>query len=165
MARRFSILVLLLTSLACEAPPVPPSPVAKVPLLAVAQVECPGGLLCEATETVDGWRVPQPCRPDHLGQRVATCWMQGLDWPRLTEFFQTRYPHATQNGSLLRIAGQVPPPADATPTLPTRTPPLLLAHARPQGVELVFLAGDPVDTPLPATETATANPASPRRAP
>ena len=154
-----------LSAAACDAPPAHhPTPVVRSTPVVFAQAECPGGLLCEATEPVDGWRVPQICQPTRLGQRVQTCWMQGLEWQRLTEFFQSRYPHATQNGALLRIAG-LAPPSEITPTQPQPTPPLLLAHQRPQGVELVLLAGDPVDTPRPATETVPAIPALPRRAP
>ncbi len=129
------------------------------------QPDCPGGLLCEAPALLDGWRVPQPCVAVWLGPRVATCWLPGQDWPRLVEFFQSRYPHAVLSGPLLRIAGQAPLPAGVTPPLPGPTPPLLLGHQRPQGVELVLLAGDLVDTPQPATETGPASPASPRRAP
>lgn len=117
--------------------------------------------MCEAPTTLEGWRLPEPCLPERLGQRVLTCWMPEQDWPRLVEFFASRYPHARLDGQLLRIAGQVPTPR-ANPAL---TPPLLIAQQRTRGVELLLLAGDPVDMPGPATETATANPASPRSVP
>ncbi len=158
----FTVLLTLFLP-ACQTPP-PPKPVVAAP---VPQTDdaCPGGLLCEAPQPIDGWRVPRACQPARLGQRVTTCWMPGLEWQRVGEFFQSRYPHAQVNGAQVRIAGLAPPPAHTSPSQPLPTPPLLLAHRRPLGVELVLLAGDPVDTPQPATETAKANSASPRRRP
>ncbi len=150
---------------ACQSPPSPkPAVVAPVPQARVDDA-CSGGLLCEALLPIDGWRVPRSCQPARLGQRVTTCWLPGLDWQRVGEFFQSRYPHAQVSGTQVRIAGLTPPPAHVAPSQPLPTPPLLLAHRRPQGVEMVLLAGDPVDTPRPATETAKANSASPRRRP
>lgn len=163
MATRIATILLLAPLLlACRARTKPPPP---QPLpLPMPATGCPGGLLCESPALVDGWRVPRDCEPSQLGQRVRTCWLQDQDWPRLVEFFRSRYPHAVENGPLLRICGQqLPPPA--RPGTPQRTPPLLLAHLRARGVELVLLSGDPVDMPPAATDTGGANAGSPRRAP
>ena len=145
---------LVLACLACASPP-PPQPVVAPPALPVVRQACPGGLLCEAPAPLEGWRVPELCAVSRLGQRVVTCWLQGQDWPRLVEFLTSRYPHAVQNGPLLRIVGQAPP-ARENPAQVATTTPLLLAHQRPQGVELVLLAGDPVDMPGPATDNTAA---------
>lgn len=124
--------------------PTPPQPVRA----------CTGGLLCEADEPFDGWRVPQFCHPRRIGQRIATCWLEAnggsnaADWAHVQEFFQTRYAHAALTDVQLRISGQTA----QVPIGPT--PPLLVAHQRLAGVELVFLAGDAVDTSGARTETA-----------
>jgi hypothetical protein len=163
MTGRLAILASLSLLLACRAPMLPPPPVAvEVPVPMPAE-SCPGGLVCEAPVPVDGWRVPQKCQPSRLGQRVQTCWLENQDWPRLVEFFKTRYPHGVENGPLLRISGQWQHPPH--PGAPAPTPPLLLAHQRPLGVELVLLAGDPVDTAGSATDTGWANAGSQGRAP
>ena len=165
MGQRNAIIVLLVVLASCRTPPAPPPPVrAEVPV-PMPESACLGGLVCEAPTLVDGWRVPRGCQPSRLGQRVLTCWLEDQDWRRLVEFFQSRYPHAVENGPLLRISGQWHEPPHLAANTPQRTPPLLLAHQRPRGVELVLLAGDPVDTASAATDTDRADAGSLRRAP
>ena len=167
MARRIAILSLLVVGLAgCQPPSQPAAPLVAPPRPQHLLVDlCAGGLLCESATTVDSWRLPQPCQPTRLAQGVFTCWMEGQDWQRVVEFFQSRYPHAVADGPLLRISGQWPQPPSLRPGVPVRTPPLLLAHRRQQAVELVLLAGDPVDMAGIATDTGMANAPSPRRTP
>lgn len=129
-----------------DAPSVRPAVAPVLPSPAPTAIVCPGGLLCESRTPYTGWRIPTICTPERLGQRIATCWIAGVPWAQITEFYRSRYPHAQLQGPLLRVAGQVAPTPDvAQPGVPARpqpTPPLLMAHERQIGVELVFLAGD-----------------------
>ena len=97
-----------------------------------------------------------------VNERVAEL----LELVRMNPSFASRYPHMTVTGAQLRIAGQEAPlPASVTPTAPRPTPPLILGHQRIRGVELVFLAGDVVDTANAPTETEARPATAPAAAP
>ena len=164
MGKRVAIAVLLPAVLGCRSPAPPHVLPLETPPPA-NQTACMGGLVCEADATAQGWRLPRPCQLRSLGKRVQTCWMEGEDWPRVVEFFQSRYPHAVADGPLLRVSGQFQQPPKFRHDLAEPTPPLLLGHQRPRGVELVLLAGDPVDMAHAGTDTGFANPDSPRNTP
>ena len=155
-----------ISAVACDQPPPPPPARVTVPAPPPPTITCPGGLLCEARETYAGWRVPAACKPTQIGQRIATCWLDGLSWAPVVEFYQSRYPHLVHTGPQLRISGQTAPLADeATPAVPRPTPPLLLGQERVRGVELLFLAGDAVDTAHAPTDTGSTTVGAPAAAP
>lgn len=87
-------LVLAASSLGCESPVARTTPI-PAPLAAPAdpalQVRCPGGLLCEANETLCGWRVPALCERRVAQSYLCTCRILGAKPEELREFFGSRY--------------------------------------------------------------------------
>lgn len=104
------------------------------PAVAAAPL-CPGGLLCESPDTMLGWRVPVGCAPEASGRRVQVCWLAATDFGRVLEFFQTRY-----RVEILPEGAAVHP--RLAPAAAGSDAPLLHVLRRPQGVELVAMAGD-----------------------
>jgi hypothetical protein len=130
-------LLLLLSLGACGQPRAPepsPRPVARVPEgVAVEPIVCPGGLLCEARTSLLGWRVPVGCEPELARQHVAACWLSEARIARVAEFFRSRY-RVDEAPEGLQVHPLHAP-------LPGTDPPLLQVLVRPQGIELVALAG------------------------
>jgi hypothetical protein len=157
MRLRMKPLLLALSLGACGQPPVPTRavrPVARTPEAStvkastvkastveastvepndVEPITCPGGLLCEARTSLLGWRIPVGCEPELARSHVAACWLAEAQIARVAEFFRSRY----------RV-DQVPEGLQVHPLhapLLGTDPPLLQVLVRPQGIELVALAG------------------------
>ncbi len=114
-----------------------PSAVVLAPKPHSEESVCPGGLLCEAATPLLGWRVPVGCEPEVTRQRVQACWLPHVAFDRIDEFFRSRY-HvvASPEGLTVHSLRVFPPGVD---------PPLLQVSRRPEGVELVALAGGGTD--------------------
>ncbi len=138
--------------------PLPPaaSSSSSVPRPAEEPALCPGGLLCESRTLLMGWRVPVGCRTSVNGRYVAACYLPDAAWPKVVEFFQSRYPSAllvpgglqvTQSQPALDLrVNAVPPQAKGAkpPKPPALLEPALSVRRRPTGIELVAVAGDAV---------------------
>ena len=140
-----ALLVVLGAGCAPERRPTPPRARASKPDAKPTKRHCPGGLLCEATETLLGWRVPEGCAQRHVRPELASCVLADADWPRLVEFYRSRYPQIEELDGGLRLIGPSPGPG--------RSPPMLRALARGAGVELLLLPGDPAAPPSQAPAT------------
>ena len=93
--------------------------------------------MCEDPRRLLGWRVPAGCRRGVASAQVAACRLPAGDWPRLREFFSSRY----TVGPLADL------PADQAFAVSPRAamvglPPRLQVWRRPDAVELLALAGD-----------------------
>lgn len=132
------LLAILMTLMlpACQTPPPPgplPRPVAHAPAPPPEPITCPGGLLCEARTQLLGWRIPVGCEPELARAHVAACFLADAQVPKVTEFFRSRYRVEVTPEGLWVHPNRAP--------LPGTDPPLLQVLTRPQGVELVALAG------------------------
>jgi len=115
---------------------------------------CPGGLLCESKSLLLGWRVPVGCRPSVGGHYLAACFLADAPWPKVVEFFQTRYastllvPGGLQVTQALKPlalrVNAVPAPTKGArpPKVPELLEPTLSVRRRPMGIELVAVAGE-----------------------
>jgi hypothetical protein len=134
-------LALCLAFAACTSPePAVPrrAPAAVVAPQVVAETAlCPGGLLCEARTALLGWRIPVGCEVEVARPRVQACWLPHASFDRICEFFRSRYRViARTDGLEVQSLRTFPPGVEA---------PLLQVTKRPEGVELVALAGGGTD--------------------
>lgn len=95
---------------------------------------CPAGLLCEASETLNGWRVPAGCAVTDRGKYAALCVISDVPLSRVTEFYRSRYPNRlTLRPPALEVLGHA---------APFQTPPRLVAIADERHIRLRAMVGD-----------------------
>lgn len=140
---------LLLLSCTQAPTPVAQRPVARASVADDTPAQCPGGLLCEDPQLLLSWRVPVGCERRKSTATLQSCWLPATEWPRVLEFFRSRYGEIELDAKGAVIHGKLPPllaqrraDAPATAQPPARKPPLLLLQPRAQGAELVAIAGD-----------------------
>jgi len=69
---------------------------------------CPGGLLCEDTKPLLGYRVPWACSSREVRTYVARCSTGYIAWEHIVEFFESRYAVIEHEaaGGMLTITGR-----------------------------------------------------------
>ena len=90
--------------------------------------------MCEATATLNGWRVPAGCTVTDSGKYVALCVISDVSLSSVAEFYRSRYPNRlTLRPPTLEVVGHAKS---------LQTPPRLLATADGRHIRLRAMAGD-----------------------
>ena len=142
MSRRSALVAVALVAMACESPAVvvaPPAALVRPAVEPAIQVRCPGGLLCEASATLCGWRVPAACDRRVEQPYVCSCRLVGAKNSEVHEFFASRYRNLRLGPSeSLELERPQPPvfPGGPAPTAAT----LRVLAAAADGAERALIA-------------------------
>lgn len=89
-----------LALLGCQPEPSAPRVAVQRPAKPANDEPCLGGLLCESSQTVGGFRLPRHCEPLRQSPRLQVCRVEAPNLaPRIDEFLSSRYPQVQREAA------------------------------------------------------------------